>query len=30
MDAWLNIAPEPFLPGAPEHVLSLGIKGRRD
>jgi penicillin amidase len=29
MDAWLKIAPEPFLPGTPEHVLSLGIKGRR-
>ncbi len=23
MDAWLKIAPEPFLPGAPEHVLNL-------
>jgi penicillin amidase len=29
MDAWLKITPEPFLPGTPEHVLSLGIKGRR-
>jgi penicillin amidase len=29
MDAWLNIAPEPFLPASPEHVLSLRIKGRR-
>jgi penicillin amidase len=23
MEAWLKIAPEPFLPGTPEHVLSL-------